>query len=165
MDLQDMKKAFDAKCEDFKKQLKEFKNNNEAIEALKKAHAKELAAHVQEHNRKYNQLLQEKLDSEDDLKAKAEKEKKILDAEWQVKAKQMIDNAVNKEQIAAEERMKAAKSEMQLQIDSLLSKVSDRDEQIKELKNIIKAIHQQAESEMLTPFDFFRFNKENLDLR
>jgi hypothetical protein len=34
-----------------------FKNNNEALDALKKAHAKELAAHVQEHNRKYSDLL------------------------------------------------------------------------------------------------------------
>ena len=35
----------------------EYKNNNEAIEALKKAHQKELAAHVQEHNKKYSELL------------------------------------------------------------------------------------------------------------
>ena len=66
--LQEIKKRFDSRCEDFKKQLAEFKQNNEAIEALKKAHAKELAAHVQEHNRKYNELLQAKLDSEDKLK-------------------------------------------------------------------------------------------------
>ena len=67
MDLQDMKKAFDERCKEYKKQLKDFQNNNEAIEALKKAHAKEIAAHVQEHNKKYNTLLQEKLDSEDAL--------------------------------------------------------------------------------------------------
>ena len=57
LDLQDMKKKFDDRCDDYKKQLNAFKNNNEAIEALKKAHAKELAEHVQEHNRKYNDLL------------------------------------------------------------------------------------------------------------
>jgi len=55
--------------------LLEFKNNNEAIEALKKAHAKELAAHVREHNAKYNELLQQKLDSEDALRSEAEKDK------------------------------------------------------------------------------------------
>jgi len=55
--LQEIKKKFDGRCEEFKKQIAEFKNNNEAIEALKKAHAKELAAHVQEHNKKYNELL------------------------------------------------------------------------------------------------------------
>lgn len=81
MDLQDMKKKFDERCEDFKRQLQNFKNNNEAIEALKKAHAKELAAHVQEHNRKYNELLQQKMDSEDALKEAAEKERKKLIAE------------------------------------------------------------------------------------
>ena len=46
LDLQDIRKKFDGRCEDFKKQMSEFKNNNEAIDALKKAHAKELAAHV-----------------------------------------------------------------------------------------------------------------------
>ena len=55
--------------QEYKKQLDEFKANNEAIDALKKAHAKELAAHVQEHNTKYNALLTEKLDSEDQLRS------------------------------------------------------------------------------------------------
>ena len=45
-------------------------------------HAKELAAHVQEHNKKYNELLTEKLNSEDALKAQAEAEKKQLVKEW-----------------------------------------------------------------------------------
>lgn len=41
-----MKKKFDQRCEEFKTQLSAYKNNNEALEALKKAHLKELAAHV-----------------------------------------------------------------------------------------------------------------------
>ena len=44
--LVSIKKKFEERCDDFRKQLLEYKNNNEAIEALKKAHAKELAAHV-----------------------------------------------------------------------------------------------------------------------
>lgn len=92
-----MKKRFDDRCEEYKKQLKDFKNNNEAIEALKKAHAKELAAHVQEHNRKYNQLLQDKMDSEDALKEQIIDEKKKLDIEWNVKAKKMVDEGRRQE--------------------------------------------------------------------
>ena len=46
LDLQDMKKKFDDRCAEYKRQLDAFKNDNEAIEALKKAHAKELASHV-----------------------------------------------------------------------------------------------------------------------
>ena len=69
--LQEIKKKFDDRCADYKKQLAEFKANNEAIEALKRQHAKELAAHVQEHNNKYAKLVQEKMDMEDDLKEKA----------------------------------------------------------------------------------------------
>ena len=64
----EIKKRFEQRCEEFKKQLAEFKNNNEAIEALKRAHKAEIAAHVQEHNRKYNELLQQKLDMEDRMK-------------------------------------------------------------------------------------------------
>jgi|LakMenE18May11ns_1017448.scaffolds.fasta_scaffold9932709_4 hypothetical protein len=65
----EIKAGFDRRCVEFKKQIEEFKANNEAIEALKKAHAKEIANHVQEHNKKYNDLLTEKLNSEDSLKA------------------------------------------------------------------------------------------------
>ena len=50
MDMKDnlvaIKKKFEERCEDFKRQVAEYKNNNEAIDALKKAHAKEIAAHV-----------------------------------------------------------------------------------------------------------------------
>jgi hypothetical protein len=52
---------------------------------LKKAHAKEIAAHVQESNKKYNELLTEKLNSEDALKIKFETEKAALIKEWQAK--------------------------------------------------------------------------------
>ena len=45
-EVADLKKGFDNRVTEFKKQIDEFKKNNEAIEALKKAHAKELAEHV-----------------------------------------------------------------------------------------------------------------------
>ena len=34
-----------------------------------------------------------------------------------------------------------------------------------QIKNVVKSIQQQAASDMLTPFDFFRFNPKLLDLR
>ena len=71
-EVADLKKGFDNRVMDFKKQIDEFKKNNEAIEALKKAHQKEIAEHIQESNKKYNELLTEKLNSEDALKAQAE---------------------------------------------------------------------------------------------
>jgi chromosome segregation ATPase len=80
--VSDLKKNFDARCQEFKKQVEEFKQNNEAIEALKKAHAGEIANHVQSHNSKYNSLLTEKLNSEDALRAEAEKMKNALIKEW-----------------------------------------------------------------------------------
>ena len=57
INMQEIKKKFETRCEEFKKQLAEFKNNNEAIEALKKQHKVEIAGHVQEHNTKFNKLL------------------------------------------------------------------------------------------------------------
>ena len=119
MDLQDMKKRFDDRCDEYKKQLKDFKNNNEAIDALKKAHAKELAAHVQEHNRKYNTLLQDKMDSEDALKAQAEQEKKVIHIEWDVKAKRMVEDGRRAEQEVAKAQIQKVREEFGRQINSL----------------------------------------------
>lgn len=80
--VQELKAGFDRRVQEYKKQLDEFKANNEAIEALKKAHAKEIATHVQEHNKKYNDLLTEKLNSEDALRQQAEQEKNALNKDW-----------------------------------------------------------------------------------
>lgn len=60
---------------------------------MKKAHAKEIASHVQEHNKKYNDLLTEKLNSEDALKAKAEAEKAGLVKEWTAKVSSEVKSA------------------------------------------------------------------------
>jgi hypothetical protein len=49
--------------------LEDYRKNNDIIDELKKAHQKELAAYVQEHNKKYNELLKDKFNSEDALKA------------------------------------------------------------------------------------------------
>ena len=46
INMVEIKKKFEVRCEEFKKQLLEFKNNNEAIEALRKQHKVEIAAHV-----------------------------------------------------------------------------------------------------------------------
>jgi hypothetical protein len=92
-ELLEIKSGFDRRCTEFKKQIEEFKANNEAVEALKKAHAKEIAVHVQEHNRKYNDLLTEKLNSEDAIKAKAEAEKAGLIKEWTAKVGSEVKSA------------------------------------------------------------------------
>ena len=44
--VDELKAGFDRRVQEYRKQLDEFKQNNEAIDALKKAHAKEIAAHV-----------------------------------------------------------------------------------------------------------------------
>lgn len=96
-ELLEIKAGFDRRCTEFKKQIEEFKANNEAVEALKKAHAKEIAAHVQEHNKKYNDLLTEKLNSEDALKAKSEAEKASLIKDWTVKVSSEVKSARSEE--------------------------------------------------------------------
>lgn len=45
--------------------MQDFKKNNEVMEELKRAHQKELAAHVQEHNKKYSELQVEMLNKLD----------------------------------------------------------------------------------------------------
>ena len=44
--VEELKSGFDQRVQEYKKQLAEFQANNEAVEALKKAHAKEIATHV-----------------------------------------------------------------------------------------------------------------------
>jgi hypothetical protein len=61
LEVMDLKKKFDGRCDDFRKQMTDFKKNNEAMDEIKRAHAKELAAHVQEHNKKYSELQCEML--------------------------------------------------------------------------------------------------------
>ena len=58
---------------------------------LKKAHAKEIAAHVQEHNRKYNELLQQKMDGEDALQEKFKKDTAKLEQDWKDKLNRAVD--------------------------------------------------------------------------
>ena len=93
----EIKKRFEQRCEEFKKQLAEFKNNNEAIEALKRAHKVEIASHVQEHNTKYNQLLTDKLDMEERLKEDFIKEKEKLRGEFENQKQRAVAEAQRQE--------------------------------------------------------------------
>lgn len=65
---------------------------------MRKAHAKEIASHVQEHNKKYNELLTDKLNSEDALKVLFEGDKKTLIKEWQAKLNETVKSARETEQ-------------------------------------------------------------------
>lgn len=114
-----MKAGFDRRVQEYKQQLAEFQANNEAVEALKKAHAKELAAHVQEHNKKYNELLTEKLNSEDALKAGFEAEKKQLAKEASQKLNEVVKGAREQEQAKAKEILDRHKADFNDQIMQL----------------------------------------------
>lgn len=65
LELLDAKKRFESRCEEFKRQVEDFRKNNDVMDELKRQHAKELANHVQESNKKYNELLKEKFQMED----------------------------------------------------------------------------------------------------
>ena len=98
LEVLDAKKKFEQRVEEFKKQLDDYRKNNDIIDELKKAHQKELAQYVQEHNRKYNELLKDKLNSEDALKAQAEAEKAALVKDWEKRLKEAIEKARKEEQ-------------------------------------------------------------------
>ena len=65
LEVMDMKKKFEQRVDELRKQMDDYKKNNDVLEELKKAHQKELAAYIQEHNKKYNELLKDKLNMED----------------------------------------------------------------------------------------------------
>lgn len=66
LDVVEIRKKFDDRVVDLKEQLKTFESNNDQTDALKK----KLAEHVRESNKKYSDLLQAKLDKEDEMTAK-----------------------------------------------------------------------------------------------
>ena len=68
---------------------------------MKKAHAKELANHVQESNKKYNELLTAKLDSEEALKEQHKLDVQMLNKEWQGKLAETVQRARAEEQAKA----------------------------------------------------------------
>lgn len=52
-----------------------------------------MAEHVQESNRKFNELLTEKLNSEDALKQKADKDLAQNNKDWQIKLNDIVKKA------------------------------------------------------------------------
>jgi serologically defined colon cancer antigen 8 len=68
----------------------QVKQSEGKLEEQKRLFQKELADHVKEQNKKFNDLLQEKLSSEDRLKSGFEKEKKELIAMYEAKIKDAI---------------------------------------------------------------------------
>ena len=93
----DAKTEIDRRIEDLQKQLKDYQKNNEVIDELKRAHAKELADHVRESNKKYNDLLQEKLNAEDALNSKFEADKKALLADAEQRIRDAVEAARQEE--------------------------------------------------------------------
>ena len=113
------KASFNARLEDLKKQMASQRNNSEALEELKMKHAKEMAEHVRESNQKYNQLYQDKLDQEDLLKEKFEKEKKRIISENEMKLKQLEESVRKEEQRQAEQEISNMRAEMNVMLEDL----------------------------------------------
>ncbi len=118
-EVMDIKAGFDQRVIEFKQQINDFRKNNEAIDALKKAHAKELAAHVQEHNKKYTELLTEKLNSEDALRQQFDQDRKALIKEWQTKLNDTVQKARAEEQAAAKDKLERVVNDYSNQICDL----------------------------------------------
>ena len=117
--VEELKSGFDRRVQEYKKQLTEFQANNEAIDALKKAHIKEIASHVQEHNKKYGDLQIEKLNSEDALKAQAEADKKQLMKEWSEKLNVTVKQAREQEQQKAHDTLERFRADFTDKISDL----------------------------------------------
>ena len=114
--VEELKSGFDRRVQEYKKQLADFQANNEAVDALKKAHAKELASHVQEHNKKYEALLMDKMDSEEALKAGFDTEKKGIIKQASQKLNETVKSAREQEQTRAKEVLDRHKADFTDQI-------------------------------------------------
>lgn len=89
-----------------------------ALDELRRAHQKEMDTFVKEHNAKYSQLLQAKLDSEDALKEEMTNSIKKLNAEWESRMKKLQEEM--------ESRMKKAVEDAKLREAEAFQKIIDR---------------------------------------
>ncbi len=138
LELLDAKKRFEQRCEEFKKQVEDFRKNNDIMDELKRQHAKELANHVQESNKKYNELLKEKFNMEDQLKAQAEAEKAALIKDWEKRLKEAVDRARKEEQERAKVELEKVRATHESQIEILEGKLKRLDQEVSELNKFIK---------------------------
>ncbi len=108
------------------------------IDELKKAHARELGNHIQEHNRKYNELLKDKLNMEDQMKAQFEAEKAALIKEWEKKLKDAVDRARREEQERAKGEMEKVRATHESQIEILEGKIKRLEQEVADANKKIK---------------------------
>jgi hypothetical protein len=87
------------------KQALQSASNSKEIEELKKAHARELADHVQQANLKYNDLLKQKMDDEDRMEALHKDDIAKLIVNWEKKVREAEKEARLEEQEAAKDNM------------------------------------------------------------
>jgi hypothetical protein len=123
LEVMDAKKKFETRVDDFRKQMDDYKKNNDVLDEMKKAHQKELAAYIQEHNRKYNELLKDKLNSEDALKAQFEADKLSLIKEWEKKLKEAVEKTRSDEQGKAKSEIEKMKKDYEMKFDVMESKI------------------------------------------
>lgn len=138
LELMDAKKRFEQRCEEFKRQVEDFRKNNDVMDELKRQHAKELANHVQESNKKYNELLKEKFQMEDSLKAQAEAEKAALVKEWEKRLKEAVERARKEEQERAKAELEKVRATHESQIEILEGKIKRLEHDVAELNKFVK---------------------------
>ena len=103
--------------------MDDYKKSNDILDEMKKAHQKELAAYIQEHNKKYNELLKEKLNSEDALKAQYDTDKVLLIKEWQQKVKEAAEKARTEEQTKGKYELDKLRKDYDGKIEVLEGKI------------------------------------------
>lgn len=104
------------------RQLQQFEGKQvtsaSALDDLRRAHQKEMDNFVKEHNAKYSQLLQAKLDSEDSLKAEMAAALKKLNSEW--------DSRMKKAQEELESRLRKAVEDAKVKEAEAFQRIIDR---------------------------------------
>lgn len=146
MDLSELKGRFDDQLTDLKQQMKDSQTNNAEVDALKK----KLAEHVRESNKKYNDLLQSKLDLEDELKAKSEKEKKRMLADFDIRVKEEVEKTIAEEDKKRAKALASQAADYQIKLDDLSRRLQDKDDKHKSetdsLKEEISSLTNQLQS-------------------
>lgn len=105
-EVMSLKEKYEEKLHSLSELSKGNTNLKQTIEEMKRKHQIEIENHVKESNKKYNDLLHEKLFSEDRLKTTAEKEKNDLIVKYETQIKELLKKAVGDEKERLESILK-----------------------------------------------------------
>ncbi len=146
VDVESLKEKYEAKLKAMSGVAKGSDALKKTIEEMKRLHQIELENHVKESNKKYNDLLKEKLLGEDKLREAAEKEKAELVAKYEKQIKELLKKVAGDEKQKLESMLEQQKKEFEKTLAEIKAKLAEKDAAVKQLNEKLSIMQGQLEA-------------------